>query len=183
MGDVKWYHVAGAALLWWLWQKNEEKLAGLTAEAAAARAGQLDAEASAAANVDAEHRAALAARAEIAKRDAALAAQREITAETNAAVASSPSRVVLPPQPSTPPRVVATPPAAVENERTLAMDANMGDTRIVPREGSLSIVRDNTYGATPTVATEQQSMSLPTKKAAGTVVPEDLDDLRALRTY
>jgi hypothetical protein len=180
MGDLKWYHYAGAGLLaWYLW-KQKEDMDALAANLAATQAAGLDREASAAAAVDAEHRAAVAARAEVAKRDAALAAQSEITAQTVGAVTGT-VRAILPPITNAPPRLVVNAPAAVENERTLSLTANNGDTRIVPKEGSLSIERDTTYGATPTVLTEQQAMTAPTKKTS-LVVSADLDELRNLRT-
>lgn len=173
---LQWYHYAGgAALAWWLWQRDQaqrEQLETLANQAAAAGTGPTQAD------VDAEHRAALAAREEIAKRDAALAAQRGITAETVGAVSGT-VRAVLPPTVNAPPRVVTTAPAAVSGERTLAMSANVGDTRIVPKEGSQSIVTDDTYGQTPTGSTLIAAQSIPTKKAI--VAPAYLDELRTLR--
>lgn len=178
---IEWYHVAGAALAWWLWRKHEEQIAALGVELTVAQAGREDAERSAQADIDAEHRAAVAARAEIAKRDAALAAQAAITTETVGAVAGT-VRAVLPPETNAPPKVVTNPPMAAAGEKVLARDANTGDTRIVPKEGSLSIARDTTYGATPTVSTEQAGMRLPGKKNSSLVVPEYLDDLRSTRS-
>lgn len=179
---LQWYHYAGgAALAYWLWQKHEEQIAALMAMNVAANAATSDAERSAAEDIAAATRGAIAARGEIAKRDAALAAQAEITAETVGAVSGT-VRAVLPPQTNAPPRVVAAPSTATESEQLLAYGADnlASDLRIVPREGSLSIVRDSTYGATPTESTEQRAMAIPTKKSA-LVVPEVYDAARDTR--
>jgi len=183
VNDLKWYHYAGASLLaWWLWKREEERdamIAALGGQVAAVQAGAADAEASAAANLDAEHRAALAARAEVAKRDAALAAQRGIAAETVGAVSGT-VRAVLPPTVNAPPRLVSNAPAAIENERTLATNANAGnDFRVVPKEGQLSIVADTTMAQAPTGSTLIAAQTLPAKKAL--VAPAYLDELRTLR--
>ncbi len=177
MEGVKWYHVAGAALLLWLWQRDQDTQAQLDAmanQAASAGTGPTQAD------VDAEHRAALSAREQIAKLDAALAAQQDITTQTVGAISGT-VRQILPPTVNAPPRVVQSPPAAVSTERTLATTANVGDTRIVPKEGSLSIERDNTYGGTPTATTFQAAESIPTRQTA-LVVSDNLTDLRNLRT-
>lgn len=178
MNDLKWYHYAGASLLaWWLWKREEERdamIATLANQAAAAGTGPTQED------VDAEHRAAVAAREQIAKLDAALSAQRDIAAETVGAVSGT-VRAVLPPTVNAPPRLVMNAPAAVENERTLATNANAGnDFRVVPKEGQLSIVADATYAQAPTGSTLLAAQAIPTKKAS-LVAPAYLDELRNLR--
>jgi len=174
---VEWYHVAGAAALgYWAWHRHTQQVDELTAAAAAAAGGVAKAQADA----DAEHQAALAARQEVNARDRAAAAQQDITAQTVGAISGT-VRVVLPPVVNAPPRVVTSPPAAAAGETTLAKDANSGEIRIVPKEGSLSIVRDPTFGQTPTAYTEQRAQAAPLKKMRGLSVPGNIDELRKLR--
>lgn len=177
--NLQWYHYAGgAALAYWLWQRDQAQraqLAVLATQAASAGTGPT------AEDVAAEHRAAVAAREQIAKLDAALAAQTAITTQTVGAISGT-VRQILPPMVNAPPRVVANTPSAIENEKTLSMTPNMGaDLRIVPKEGSQSIATDVTFGQTPTAATYQRAQELPWKKSVYSV-PEDLAAARKLRS-